>query len=481
MFAGQGDGHGAVIQDANVLRDHEGSAHHTAAVKKATTLSGGVGSISHGMKAISKHVNVATQGILPLLIMAAFWLVKEHVAGIKFASLLEFLTMAGVQGISKKYNNRRYFWSGLYACSEFLLCNVVTKVMMSPYFALLCDRGTDITTENHMLVYIRYLGMLSYSFVTTYLCCINVNADDSTHHTEVLLGIIDSLGIDRKKLIAICTDGASNYLGVHNGVQKQLREKLAPYIVGVHCSAHRTALVLNDAGSSVESLRLVDSLLTVVHGLFSHSHKRQQEWAAFAQSKGITKYKFPLYVKTRWLSRVECLDALCANLPVLLLYLDQFNSRAPSKKNALSWPTAVNVKKRLMGLKAVSTLFLVLDMLQPIMSLCLRFQSGAILPHEVDVLVANAVQQLEEMFINPESLRKAGLGKFKAFCSKVRKNGAWEPSDGVSINLRKCSLTVLHADMKQMACLIKERFAERFQSNSLLFHSIYLSRCITSI
>jgi len=41
------------------------------------------------------------------LIMAAFWLVKEHVAGIKFASLLEFLTMAGVQGISKKYNNRR--------------------------------------------------------------------------------------------------------------------------------------------------------------------------------------------------------------------------------------------------------------------------------------------------------------------------------------------------------------------------------------
>jgi len=60
--------------------------------------------------------------------------------------------------------------SGL-ACmlvASFLLCNVVTKVMMSPYFALLCDGGTDITTENHMLVYIWYLDMLSYSFVTTY-------------------------------------------------------------------------------------------------------------------------------------------------------------------------------------------------------------------------------------------------------------------------------------------------------------------------
>jgi len=45
-------------------------------------------------------------------------------------------------------------------------------------------------------------------------------------------------------------------------------------------------------------LKIVDSLLTAVHGLFSDSHKRQQEWAAFAQSRGITEYKFPLYVIT---------------------------------------------------------------------------------------------------------------------------------------------------------------------------------------
>jgi len=149
-----------------------------------------------------------------------------------------------------------------------------------------------------MLVCIRYLDMVNDSFVTTYFCCINVIADGSTHHTEVLLGIIDSLGIDRKKSIALCTDGASIYRSVHNGVQKQLKEKLAPYLVGVHCSACRTALVLNHAGSSVESLKIVDSLLTAVHGLFSDSHKRQQEWAAFAQSRGITEYKFPLYVIT---------------------------------------------------------------------------------------------------------------------------------------------------------------------------------------
>ena len=180
---------------------------------------------------------------------------------------------------------------------------------------------------------------------------------------------------------------------------------------------------------------------------------------------------------TCWLSRVECLDALCANLPVLFLYLDQFNSRVPSKKNTLSWPTATNVKKRSLGPKVVSTLFSCPGHAAAfsLMSLCLRLQSGAILPHEVDDLETNAVQQLEEMFITPDSLKKASLGNLKAFCSKMRKNGAWEPSDGVSIKLRKCSLIVLHTNMKQLACLFKGRFAERSQSNSLLF------RCIMSI
>ena len=54
-------------------------------------MSEGVWSISHSVKAITKHVNIATQGIFPLLIMAAFWLVKENVAGIKLSVFVEVL------------------------------------------------------------------------------------------------------------------------------------------------------------------------------------------------------------------------------------------------------------------------------------------------------------------------------------------------------------------------------------------------------
>ena len=66
------------------------------------------------------------------------------------------------------------------------------------------------------------------------------------------------------------------------------------------------------------------------------------------------------FVKTRWLSHAEYLDILCSNLPVLLSFLSQFDTRGENK-----WPAAVSVKKRL-SFKRVSTLHLVLDLLQPI-------------------------------------------------------------------------------------------------------------------
>ena len=59
-------------------------------------------------------------------------------------------------------------------------------------------------------------------------------------------------------------------------------------------AAHRTGLVMNDAGSGNDSLKLVDGLLTAVHGLFCKSHKRQQQWEQFARPRGVTRLKFPL-------------------------------------------------------------------------------------------------------------------------------------------------------------------------------------------
>jgi len=466
-WSGQGDGFGAVIQDGNILSDHEKSAHHVRALSRASIFAGGPNSIGHAMGRARKAAHVVKQGVVPVLIMAALWLIKEGIAGHKFASLLELFGVLGVQHIAHKYNHRRYYWSAMYACSEVLLASTLLKVADSPFIGLLCDGGTDISTQNHILVYLRYLDTTCFSFVTVFLCCVSVKADDALHHYEVLLGILESLGIDKRKLVAICTDGASNYMGVHVGVQKQLKDKLCPYMIGMHCCAHRTALVMNDAGSRMRCLQELDGLLTAVHGLFCKSHKRQQEWESFARERGITRLKFPLYVKTRWLSRAQCLDVLCSNLPVLLAFLSQYND-CSTRNNPLSWSKAVQVRRRLMSLKAVSTLFLVLDMLQPVTFLCTKLQSDDILPHEVNFLVNQTVQQLEGMFIGNTSLKDAPLPHFKSFRANVRKSGEWKPGPGLSFQLRKCKLRVLRDEMEFLAKCIVQCFRERFQSSSLL-------------
>ena len=237
----------------------------------------------------------------------------------------------------------------------------------------------------------------------------------------------------------------------------------------MHRTAHKTALVINDASKGNQCLHNVDSLLKAVHNLFNQSHERQQEWSNCARGRGIKRFASPLFVPTQWLSRIEYLDVLCTNLPVLLSFLSQYNERSASN-NPLFWPVAVGVKKRLLGLKAVSTLFLTLDMLQPIAILCQQFQSDGILPHEVEMHVKRVVQQLDDMFVVRGDLKGEGLSRFKRFCAQITKDGLWVPGPNMQYKMRKCSLPLLHADMRKLVGFIISRFKERFESSELLWH-----------
>ena len=78
---------------------------------------------------------------------------------------------------------------GVHVCCERASAgyHLIEKASQSPYFALLCDGGTDSRVENHTMVYIRHLDILS--FVTSFLCSVRVTADDASHHTAVLVGI----------------------------------------------------------------------------------------------------------------------------------------------------------------------------------------------------------------------------------------------------------------------------------------------------
>lgn len=455
---GTDGGEGATVQDKNELSAHEKSASHTHALAKALYGQGVVGSAEHSLNKMRSAAKAHVQGIIPILLSAALYLIMESIPGMKFASLLILFTSVGVKAIDHKYNHHRYFWSSMYALSEVLLAAQLVAVKSSPFFSILVDGSTDVSTEAHVLIYIRYLEPSTFEFTTGFLCAIQASSEDAAHHFALIQTVIISLGLDMNKMIGFCSDGASTYRGCNAGVVVLLKEAFLPYMVDIHCSAHRTALVLNDMSNEFPILFEVDSIIKAVHSLFCKSNKRMAEWKAFARTKGVTQFRFPLYVKTRWFSRLHCITVLCLNLSVLM----QFLMRHPNK----DWPAAALVLKRLRSFKTLALLHLMLDFLTPMQKLNLKFQSNDLLPHEVSVAILIACQELDGVFAG-KRIRRAPF--FSAWFSRI-KNNRWTPSEGIVfyLTIGKFSLPALRDSMLEMVAACIKDIQDRFSNSALL-------------
>ena len=67
---------------------------------------------------------------------------------------------------------------------------------------------------------------------------------DADAITSVLLDCINSCGIDPKKMISLCYDGAAVMSGRYGKVQTKIQEALNKRIPYVHCFNHQLHLVL---------------------------------------------------------------------------------------------------------------------------------------------------------------------------------------------------------------------------------------------
>jgi hypothetical protein len=167
----------------------------------------------------------------------------------------------------------KYFWSALFSYNEVLLQKQVERIKASSSFALLIDSSTDVSTEDHLLIYVRYLLPDMLVATTEYLTCVKLLATTADAITAVLLGVMTALGLDVQRMAGFCSDGVATMAGVKLGVAARLKA-VNPHIIAVRCVAHRTALVMSDTAKSSPELQAVDSELRQVHNLFNHSNKR---------------------------------------------------------------------------------------------------------------------------------------------------------------------------------------------------------------
>jgi hypothetical protein len=128
-------------------REGPASRHHDAAL------------LPERQKELMKATgNVAAimSGTYSVLLMCTLFLVIENIPGAKLPSLLSMLgTMGTAHNVpfTVMYTCRRYFNACLMALSTVLLLEQVVQIKASPYYSLMVDSSTDISREDHLLVY----------------------------------------------------------------------------------------------------------------------------------------------------------------------------------------------------------------------------------------------------------------------------------------------------------------------------------------
>ncbi len=262
-----------------------------------------------------------------------------------------------------------YFWLAFFSCSEVLLHKQVERIKASSSFALLIDSSTDVSTEDHLLIYVRYLHLNTLVATIEYLTCVKLLATIADAITTVLLGVMIALGLDVQRMARFCSDGAATMASVKSGVAAWLKV-VNPRIVAVRCVAHRTVFVMSNTAKSSSELQAVDSELRQVHNLLNHSSKRQSQWEAFVKGYGITQLKFPIFNVTHWFSRLQCVVVLTNNLAELIIFL----GRATCKRNSKQpWPAGAAALEELRDVQATAKLNLLRDIMLPFDVLSKKF------------------------------------------------------------------------------------------------------------
>lgn len=274
-----------------------------------------------------------------LLLRVALFIAVLNIPGMHYPYHLALLAFYNVVPAgTPAYNHRRYFWAALYALSEALLKAQVAAIQNSPVIALMMDSGTDITKDEHILIYVQYLVIAPSAFkvVCQYLCTIAVAEKTALCIYDTLKQVLQALGLHECRIAAFCADGGSEYAGKINGVGKKLQRNETGWLLRMHCFAHRAALVMNDQTLSLLfcnvndkfTLHDVDKLLRDVHGLFAHSGPRKKRWAKYIKKRKLELcVRFPIFNATRWFSRAVCLEALVKALPELIHFLTLMNKR----------------------------------------------------------------------------------------------------------------------------------------------------------
>ena len=175
---------------------------------------------------------------------------------------------------------------------------------------------------------------------------------------------ISNRNISIKKVFGLGTDGAAAMTGKKNGLTGQfLKEN--PHLSNTHCSAHRVALVSEQAAKNIKAINDFKDTVCSIYYYFKHSASRVNEMHEIQKILEEPTLKYREVHHIRWLSFYKALEAVVRTMDSLITF---FATKARDEAKAKG------MEKKIAQELFIKIAYSMLDWLKPIMALNLFFQ-----------------------------------------------------------------------------------------------------------
>jgi hypothetical protein len=149
-----------------------------------------------------------------------------------------------------KHDSAYSFSQMLCALNDTVVSDMLTEVEKERMYSILMDSSTDTGRYCELSFFICFWDGKMHKIVTRPLGMrrIGVEGETAKNAKVMLLELLQEWGLDKKYMMALGTDGASNMTGADNGLVALLRkEEKMEWLVAVHCSCHKLHLAASAA------------------------------------------------------------------------------------------------------------------------------------------------------------------------------------------------------------------------------------------
>lgn len=213
---------------------------------------------------------------------------------------------------------------------------LLVRVKDSDFFAIQLDESTDVTNYAQLIVYVRYI--FQNKLEEDYLFCEALPTRTTAEEIfKKLNDFFAETGIDWKKCVGFCSDGACAMTGKYGGVSSRVKS-VAENCTFTHCSIHREALATKQIPDQFKTV--LQEAVKIVNFIKSRA-LNSRLFSKLCSEMGSTHIQLLLHTEVRWLSKGKMLCRLFELRCEVQLFLMETNFELQDRLTDELWLTTL--------------------------------------------------------------------------------------------------------------------------------------------